>query len=624
MKKRKVFVGLLLGAAAFGLAACTTGGNSTTSGENTPSTTQGVTPTTSNTTPSGDNTQSNPTAQKYTVKYYAVVGDDDAVEVTAAAQEVEEGKTTTAPEAKLAKDGYKVAGYFTDEGCGEEFKFTTTITKNTKVYVKYEALSTYDLLAASTNKVVAYDFSTATTLTEGNEFGATTPTLLTNDTTNVKVENGAVSVAKNNFLVDFGKTLGTGVINAYFEVTFKGVKNKEGWLQLNGDSYINGSAEVLGLRTDTSNKLAYRVDGGDDITNSNSPTISQNSTYKILMTIDTADQTLTVKIDDTVLYDKVAITATQLRGIKFTAKSGGEAPKVVDNIAVTFESKDATALVAAKNEAVGVINTYKASDSYTGLDKAVQGAIDTKIAEFKKSISEAADANAVATVKTEWNTFAAEDKYFVPVKAYTAVGTAAANATDYKIVIISADDDKAKKLEAVSFAGYTLGKIYSDAEMTTEATVTDIASGKTLYAKVTESNVTSYSVSYSDFDATTGATNLSGQEKNGFKVSAEADNKVIIASNSVKFGSDGSTSKNYISIQLTAGTYTVKVNAKSGSTGSAATFAVNAGTATSLTFQNDAASDQTTEITLTETTTVYFYRNGGKTINLYSININKK
>ncbi len=505
MKKRKIFVGLLLGAAAFGLAACTTGGNSTTSGENTPSTTQGVTPTTSNTTPSGDNTQSTPTAQKYTVKYYAVVGDEDAVEVTAAAQEVEEGKTTTAPEAKLAKDGYKIAGYFTNEGCGEEFKFTTTITKNTKVYVKYETLSTYDTLAASTNKVLAYDFSTATTLTEGNEFGATTPTLLTNDTTNVKVENGAVSLAKNNFLVDFGKTLGTGVINAYFEVTFKAVKTKEAWLQLTGDSYTKTSTEVLALRTDGSSKLAYRVDGDADITNANSPTITQNSTYKILMTIDTAEQTLTLKVDDTVIYENVAITANSFKGLKFTAKSDGTSSKVIDNVAVTFETKQTGALVAAKNEVIGLIDTYKASTAYTELDTAVKTAIDNKIATFKKNVSDAADADAVATVKTAWNTFVAADKYYVPVKAYTAANTAAEGVADAKMVIIEGTDaEKTAVLAAVSFDGYDLGDIYSDAGLTTKATIADVANGKTLYAAVTkQGEKTKYEFKAADLTSTT-------------------------------------------------------------------------------------------------------------------------
>ena len=67
------------------------------------------------------------------------------------------------------------------------------------------------------------------------------------------------------------------------------------------------------------------------------------------------------------------------------------------------------------------------------------------------------------------------------------------------------------------------------------------------------------------------------------------------------------------------------VNGKSGSTGNAAWLQVEAGDQTSkLEFQNSAASVETFTVTLTEETTVYFYRVDGKTVNVYDIAITNK
>ena len=477
MKKRKIFVGLLLGAAAFGLAACTTGGNSTTSGENTPSTTQGVTPTTSNTTPSGDNTQSNPTAQKYTVKYYAVVGDDDAVEVTAAAQEVEEGKTTTAPEAKLAKDGYKIVGYYTNEGCGEEFKFTTTITKNTKVYVKYVELSKYDELAASTNKVVAYDFNTATTVTKVTtlEFDSTTneASIKTNSDA-IKVQNDALTFGdvNGNALIDFGKKLeSSAVYSVYYEMTFRAVESSSGSIaQLNGTTgsgYIN----VFELRNNKG-KLAYNAEGKGNT--DSALTIAANATIKVLIELDTADGQLTVDVNGTKIYD-AQTNITGINGIKFqqdTAKSKFD----VDNVAVAFEEKKASEIVAAKKAAIAQADAYLASTAYTGLDEKIKDVVTTDIESFKKDVNKATSLegeNGLNTLKSQLEAYIACEKFAVTGEGYSAPGTSIANVVDYIIVTFPDTNGYYDYLiSQVSFSGYILDDIYSDTALTTKATGT--------------------------------------------------------------------------------------------------------------------------------------------------------
>ncbi len=610
MKKRKLFIGLLLGSAIFSLAACTNSGTSSTTSESTTPTSETTSTTTSSTTSTTTQTTTTtttPAKEKFTVKYYAVIGDADAVEITDAQQTVEEGATTTADEAKLAKDGYKIAGYYTNEALGAKFDFTTAITKNTKIYVAYEALGMYDNMAASPNKILAYDFNDAVTIEQSTEFGSSAPALKATSATSSVQENGAITVKTDSFLVDFGKTVTTGVLQAYYEVTFNKVKTKEAWLQINGDSSTTAAGEVIGIRTGESSTFAYRIDGSStDIQSSQA--IAINITYKVLITIDTADGKMTLTVNDKEVFKDVAITATAIKGLKFTAKSDGTSEKVIDNVAVTFETKQANPLVSAKANAITEIEGLTLNS-----DETIKAKEQAKLNEIIATISAATTVEDVATALQEAKDYVAATKYLLTVKAYTAANTPATDSTDYKAAYLTTETVDTSK---ISLSGYSFTKLYTDPELTTEYTAGTLTANTTIYALA--SAVTSYSLSYEDCDSTVA---LNGQVVNGFTF-VDTETKMTIASNSIKVAGNGSTSKACIKLDVPAGTYTITVNAKSGSTGNNAFLAVSDGTTEQkLTFSNDGASDQTVEVTLSAAGTLYFYRVDGKTVNIYTITI---
>ncbi|MBQ9448544.1 MAG: Ig-like domain-containing protein [Acholeplasmatales bacterium] len=122
MKKKKLFVGILMASAVFGLAAC--GGNTgttTTSGTDTGTTTTQV-------------------ATKYSVKFM-----DGTTEISTT--EVEEGKkvakpTTNPTKAEDANNTYEFVGWCKDASLTTEFNFETdTISAATTIYAKYAAVS---------------------------------------------------------------------------------------------------------------------------------------------------------------------------------------------------------------------------------------------------------------------------------------------------------------------------------------------------------------------------------------------------------------------------------------------------------------------------------------------------
>ena len=577
MKKRKIFVGLLLGAAVFSLAACTgTSDNSTTSSGTTPATSTTSTDGTQGTSSTTTTTTSAAAKEKFTVKYYSVIGDDTA-EITAAQQEVEEGSTTTAPEAKLAKDGYKIAGYYTNDGLGEEFDFTKAITKNAKVYVAYEELTLFDTLATSQNKVVAYDFDEPVTIdTSTTEFGSTTPTLKASGASDTVQENKQISLKKNNFCVDFGQKFGAGVLTVYFEITPKAVKTKECWLQFNGDSASGSGTEVIGFRTDGNSKLAYRIDASStDITSANAPSIAANTKICVLATINLAEGKMTVTADDTVIYDNVDITATAIRGLKFTAKSDLTSFKYLDNIAVTFEAKTATPLIAAKTETLALTDAYKDTDAYKNLDADIKKVVDGDISDFRREVNNATTVDKVSEMKSAWESYLTAPKFSVPVKAYTAASTAATGVDDYKVIVTFTEPTyNSYLLTKVSFDGYTVDGLYKDAALTQSIANEDIISGATFYAKVTKlEELSTYTFNVSDITATTdqdtfAAGNHQFGTQNAFTLVSDGAACQRVKNDAVYAIELGKNLTNYIKVTLRAGA-TITVNA--GSTGSANT-----------------------------------------------------
>ena len=148
-------------------------------------------------------------------------------------------------------------------------------------------------------------------------------------------------------------------------------------------------------------------------------------------------------------------------------------------------------------------------------------------------------------------------------------------------------------------------------------TITD--NSTVIYVEVSKT----LAMKYTEYDA---ESNLDGQtSKYGFTIKTSNGAGIVIGNNAVKYASNGSNADQYVAVTLAAGTYEIAVNGKSGSSGAQAFLNVEAGdNVTKLTFENSAASVEKVNVTLTEETTVYFYRVDGKTVNVYDIAITNK
>ncbi len=156
MKKRKLFVGVLLASAAFSLAACTGNNNDTT-------TSAGTTPATT-TTSNETTTTTSQTVQKYTVTFDSKGGKTvNAVEVNAGAKVQQPTNPTKERDAQYT---YVFDKWCTDEACTTAFNFETAITGNIKLYAKWNTTVnqytvTYESNGGSNVDTAAVDYNTA-------------------------------------------------------------------------------------------------------------------------------------------------------------------------------------------------------------------------------------------------------------------------------------------------------------------------------------------------------------------------------------------------------------------------------------------------------------------------------
>ena len=127
MKKRKLFVGVLLASAVFSLAACS-GDKTTTTGVTTPTTTE-----------AGNNTS---TVAKYTVTFNSNGG------TTVSPVQIDNGGKVTKPndptKAETATAKYTFGGWYKEATCTNAFNFTSdTITADTTLYAKWDVTNKY-------------------------------------------------------------------------------------------------------------------------------------------------------------------------------------------------------------------------------------------------------------------------------------------------------------------------------------------------------------------------------------------------------------------------------------------------------------------------------------------------
>ena len=601
MKKRKILLGLALAASIFGLAACngTDGGNT---GTIAPSTQSGNVAT-------------------YTVKFFS----DEAGTQELSSVSVREGETVTEPTTTPTAPAGKKFAYWTSNGI-TQYQFDNEVVSDLNLKPVFVNQGKFDELASSANKIIASDFSDVTTnsLTVSDKFEGTAPRFTRAAEEGVEINSlGEVYLDYANFLADFGSDKTNGVVTAYFEVNFQGIQG-EAFAQIIGKSAgkTEKNDEIIAIRT-SSSKFNYRLDALSDVAikkGSTQVAAATGQTYKFLVEVDMVDNVLSITLNDDLVVDKTPIAVTQVRGLKFTCKSNSGSKKTIDNIAATFETKQKSPLAIAKEAAITELNAKTLST-----DLIIKAAEEDAIAAGIEKINSAADEAAVTAAKNEVIAYVDATKYVLTVKAYKAANTAAST-FDYVEVLKSTDQVKTSDF-TFSMCSTPSG-VFTDEGLSQAYTAGTLSANTTLYAQVNE--LASVKVTPEDFDSTQAA---NGQVAKCFEITGSISFEQFSSGDqehNFKFTADGDKTKNNIAIRLVAGSYTVKVKAKSGSSGNDADFAVATTTATNLTFNNTDITEQTASVTLSADGYIYLYRpnktdatNGGKTINVVSIEIVK-
>ena len=481
MKKRKILLGLALAAAAvFSLSAC---------GEDKPAdptpTTEGGEGTTPDTKPDGDEGTGGgtvtPTTQKYDVKFM-----NGSTELTDLKQSVEkDGKVTKPAKDKLPTQTGKRFDFWSADGGVTAYNFDDPVTSAVQLDAVFVDANEYDTLAASANKIVALDFyNDAVPTVEKVSFDADALTINTNNAENKVTNDGRYHIEKDNLNVVFGdkKITTTGVLTAYFEVSFDAIANGEAFFQVDGTSAGKENTEVFGLRVtsgDNKGKIGYRLDGGTEIPSNVS--VTANTLFKIKVVIDTADGKASYAVDGTTIAENIAININAIRGLKFTAKNTGASKKNVDNIVATFEAKTADPVVTAKAAAIAELDGKTLST-----DAAIKAAEEAKIATAKTAIGAATTVDDVNAAKQTALTYIDATKYTLTVKAYTAANAALEGSTDVVKVYLGTDT---VSLDDVAFTGYSVEKIYTDATLATEYVPAALTANTVVYAKVASSSL---------------------------------------------------------------------------------------------------------------------------------------
>ncbi|MCR5113551.1 MAG: hypothetical protein K6A63_06400 [Acholeplasmatales bacterium] len=491
MKKKRILLGLALtAAAALSLASC--GGSDDSKAASSAATTEVSSAAASSAATSSAATSSKATSSKaasskaassaaassqaavteFTVTFYA-----DAEATTALSTvKANEGDTVAAPTFTGTVPAGKKFDKWVYQSTGMSYSDTDPIMEDTAVIPSFVELGVYDTMAASSNCLMASDF-TGVTLAEGSKFDATEPTFKSASAAGCTVsELGNVQLTSANFLADFGGDKTSGVITSYFEVTFSAFAT-EAFFQLDGTSAAKTSdTEVFALRT-VSGALKYRFDGGTDTATSYTSTLAANTTYKFLVTLDLSEGTLKVSLDGTEILS-VDTTINSVDGLKFTCKDTGATAKKVDNVAVTLEAKEKSALVLAKEAAVAELDALTLN-SNTTIAAAEQEVIDAQ----KLVIAAADTTEAVAAAKKVATDYVAATKYVLTVTPYTAADTALTGVDSYEEVLLSTDTVDTTK---ISFTGYGISGFYTDAALTTAYTAGVLTADTTLYAMVAQ------------------------------------------------------------------------------------------------------------------------------------------
>ena len=715
MKKRKIFVGVLLAAATISLAACTKSPKKTETTSTDPVTTDttpvttgttpittGTDPVTTGTTPVTTDTTpvTTPAVDQITVTFHRILetGKTEVLKIVS----IDKGTAATPlSDADCAVQGYKFLGWYTTKNATKQYDFTKLLEADTNIYGKYEKNDeVYEGIKASENNILAYDFDDTTASTTLDDYMLEDISVGTgsyafaqgklgincvNDSNYGKVALNMASPIKNGVIRGCFKASTTTVSSVNY-ITFIGKKSDSG-----NESYNIGA---------TTNGLRYN--GAEDKTT----VIAADTEYRYYFVLDLVNNKFTLTVDgNATAVTDIAINFTEFNGIEFGGKKSSALSVTIDNLALEAElasadevkaaskvelkalydayaetdniddtefeaittaynngisSIDAATTVDAANEALeaaktavtGAVTTYRSTKKAAYLDMISDFELDqTKynaLSPEDKAAADEAYANVVSTYSALMNKtttvvemknvfdkaqekcdYILADKYDITVNFYTKTVTKNEETGEDVVTITKIGDaiykiaqgKKAVSEDVPGLANYfTLGVFNSDALTTAfdfNTTITD--NSTVIYVEVSKT----LAMKYTEYDA---ESNLDGQtSKYGFTIKTSNGAGIVIGNNAVKYASNGSNADQYVAVTLAAGTYEIAINGKSGSSGAQAFLNVEAGdNVTKLTFENSAASVEKVNVTLTEETTVYFYRVDGKTVNVYDIAITNK
>ena len=185
MKKRKIFVGVLLAAATISLAACTKSPKKTETTSTDPVTTDttpvttgttpittGTDPVTTGTTPVTTDTTpvTTPAVDQITVTFHRILetGKTEVLKTVS----IDKGTAATPlSDADCAVQGYKFLGWYTTKNATKQYDFTKLLEADTNIYGKYEKNDeVYEGIKASENNILAYDFDDTTASTTLDDY----------------------------------------------------------------------------------------------------------------------------------------------------------------------------------------------------------------------------------------------------------------------------------------------------------------------------------------------------------------------------------------------------------------------------------------------------------------------
>ena len=378
--------------------------------------------------------------------------------------------------------GYVFDGYYYDDSLASKYSFGKYENSNVTIYLKYRKANEYDEMLLNPGLIINSDFNQVDLYTINNSFNSSSPTMKISSNEAVYFADNQAFLSSGNLLFDFGQYYynQSGIYNIYFEVNFQAIKG-EAFAQIIGNSNNKTGSEVFGLRT-VSSFLNYRLDGGSD--NSLNIYVNQNNKYAFSIELNLIDKTVIVWLDGNLVLE-VSTDILNIQGVKFTSKTDGTTPKLIDNFAATYNtSSNTTPTTDIKLEYTETIYAYmKEIDVETSdyRERAIQ-LYNIQISEYVYNmITPSDDLDYIESMYNYWKNCINTEKYVVTILPYTAPNTMSTELTTHYYVVL---EDEKPSLSNLKYIHYNLVNLYTDEALETIYNLKQVYSDLTIYAYV--------------------------------------------------------------------------------------------------------------------------------------------